>query len=144
MSLRVKIGTYHQKEAEQETEHTSYAADHIEHVLQTGEYDANLIFVGGYIMPMPQWLIVRIDSKVVGGGYYNGFGGVNYGFTPARLGSDTYSHQFSASQIADLVSDGKLTLLPEYDWLAEPDYGKMLNLAKEKITWEKIAAVAVK
>ena len=115
MALRVQVGWWIE-ESQQRTAHTGYAADHIEHRTVSGRYPLMLEFVTGYSVPMPYWLIVKIDTNVVDGGYYSGFAGNNFAFTPAERKASTYHIQAYWYQLPELVACGQVEMIPGREW----------------------------
>jgi hypothetical protein len=139
--MRIKIGTWQEKESRKLTEHTSYAADHIEVETVPGVYDLFVDFVGGYLIPMPYWLLTSIPANVVGGGYYSGFGGVNFAFTPAKTGPTHHGVQLYAYQLKGAVEAGYAIVDPEWQWLVVETPSKAAH--ERGITWESLKASAL-
>ena len=128
MAKTVKIGTWHETERKI-TGHTSYAADYINHLSKPGDYDAVISFSGGYNIPIPQWLLVKLDTEITDGKYYSGFGGVNFASTDVKTGPATYTLQMYGYEVPKLVDAGKLTLDSEWEFLND-EYGKVLDYIK--------------
>jgi hypothetical protein len=117
MDVYVKIGTWHEKESREVTEHTTYAADHIEHMTIVGDYPLYLFFRGGDNHPRIESAKVNLSTNVIGGGYYSGFCGNNFAFTPEKLGASNYYDGYAYNDICELVADGRATLDPEWEFL---------------------------
>lgn len=136
---KVKIGTWHERESRDITYCPSYYAADTE-TLRTipGDVEAFVLFSGGYTMPMPYWLVVTVPATRVCGRLYNGFGGVNYSHTELPAGEDCpYHTQMYVYGIPELVEQGKLTLDPEFAFLALKDQRAMFNACPQ--TWEALA-----
>jgi hypothetical protein len=97
---------------------TYYAADHETVRTEPGTYPLTLMFIGGYTVPMPQWLLATIPAVRLAGALYSGFGGVNFAETPLRPGVRLDYHvQIGAYQLAQHVQAGSVVLRPEFTWL---------------------------
>jgi len=138
--MQITIGVFHEKTSRKLTAHTSYAADHVEHETKAGDYPLRLVLVGGYMVPMPYWLCVKLDTEVVSGGYYSGFCGNNFAFSPAPLGPSAYGLQLYSYHLKQLVDDGTVTLAPEWAWMAEVKT-QWEGIEERGLTWEKLAAM---
>jgi hypothetical protein len=139
MSTWVKIGKWHEAKSRDVTVHTSYAADHIEHETVPGDYDLYCLFEGGYLIPMPYWLIARVDSKVVSGGMYSGFGGVNFAFTPADKGKSYYSTQLYAYMLPELVKNGIAIVDEEWQFLVQDSKEVHKHIRENWIDWNYLS-----
>ena len=137
--MRVKIGTWIEREPRKDAEYTSYAADRIDVMIRPGRYDLFLTFETGYSIPMPYWLLAKLDADVVGGGYYSGFCGNNFAFTPAKLEPTKHHVQMYDYQLKELVAAGRVEVLPGFEWALKD---KRAYIA-EPFTWDQVKAMAV-
>lgn len=129
--IKVLLGWMNIKEEREYTQYTTYAADHIEHVIKPGRYPVYGIFEGSLV---PTWYVTRFDSEVVSGGYYSGFGGVNFGFTPAQKGPSHYSIQ---NYFYYLKDDKDFEVVEKYkEFVMSGKHWDMVRAGK--ITWDDI------
>jgi hypothetical protein len=148
MSQSVVIGTWVEPEARVFTHCPSYyAADHETLRVKPGEYPVRVTFEGGYLIPMPYWLLIGLDTERVSGALYNGCGGVNYGSTELPAGEAVrHTLQLYAYNLRDpkpefatlgpgLVSSGKVKLDPRFAWLLEEKPWENPDAPK---TWEDV------
>lgn len=139
----IQIGWWVEREPRKVTDRTGYAADHIEKLTKPGSYPLKLSFEGGYTIPMPYWLLASIDAETVGGGYYSGCGGVNYGFTPAEKGPSQTHIQAYTFQLLEMVENGTVELFPEFADAAVELKKNHVKWAEQRgFTWESLAAMA--
>ena len=136
MDTRVVIGHWVEK-APRELERCPgyYAADWEKHVTKPGRYPLVLIFVSGYMCPMPYWLVTAIDSEIVDGKTYSGFGGVNHSSKDATKGPSHYTVQTYDYTLPQLFEKGCVELLPGMEWALDREKGKAL-------TWEQVREMA--
>jgi hypothetical protein len=153
---QVQIGWWIEKEARKVTNHTSYAADHIEKVTKPGRYPLHLTFETGYTIPMPYWVLCKIDAETVGGGYYSGFAGNNFRFDPAQLGPSGTHVQMYAYQLPDLLDAGTVEIFPQWMPLVDAErsdktwkqdehgdeFCASMSWVRDNITWESLEKVA--
>lgn len=121
MTVAVEIGTFHQREAEQVRRCPShYAADWEVLEREPGDYPVRITFEGGYLIPMPTWVLVGIPATRVDGATYSGFGGVNFASRELSKGERvTDTIQTYPFTLKGMIEAGKLTLKPEFAWLLE-------------------------
>lgn len=118
-SRTIKVGTWHERAAREVTRCPSYYAADTE-TLRTvpGDYPVRIAFVGGYMVPMPYWLLVGIDAERVDGRLYSGFGGVNFASTELPKGEAVrYTIQGYDYELGKMVEDGHITLEPGFEWM---------------------------
>jgi len=119
MEKEITIGTWNETTSRDITHCPSYYAADFETLRTTpGAYELRLMFVGGYTVPMPYWLLCRIDATRIAGALYSGFGGNN--FASRALPKDEtvpYRLQTYSYELRKLVEDGRVTLRPGFDWL---------------------------
>jgi hypothetical protein len=138
--VRHRVGTWHERASRELQRCPSYYAADWEK-LQTiaGDYDATVMWVGGYTVPMPQWLLVSVPSTRLDGALYSGFGGLNFASTPLEKGERVNYHiQAGAYQIKECVAEGLLTLEPRWAFLTNEraweggprDWAELAALAK--------------
>lgn len=141
MSAQLIIGEWLERDAREFDRCPSYYAADTETLrVKPGRYPARVEFVGGYTVPMPQWLLVAIDCERVSGALYSGYGGVNYSRRELPPGEPvSYGLQWHAYGIAQAVADGRLVLRPGFEWLASECAFKHPDAPK---TWEAVAALA--
>ena len=108
-----------------------YAADWEEHVTKPGRYPLVMVFVGGYTCPMPYWIVTGIDSEIVDGQTYSGFGGLNFASKEARKGPSRYPVQTYGYLLPDMIKEGCVELLPGMEWALD----KMESMA---FTWDQV------
>lgn len=114
----VKVGVWREVERVIDRCPSYYAADHERLRTIAGEYDARLIFSGGYTVPMPQWLVVGIPGVRVSGALYSGCGGLNFAKRDLPAGEAvSFTVQTYPYHIPELVAAGRLVLLPGFEWL---------------------------
>ncbi len=114
----IEIGTWHEKEERKLTQHTEYAADYIIHETIPGDYPARLsINYGGFVIPMPHWLLVGIDSNIIDGRLYSGFCGINFAHRDVERRPSEYTIQADSYHIPEMVKTERLTLKPEWEFL---------------------------
>lgn len=97
-----------------------YAADWEVLRVKAGNYPARITFhsAGSYPFPMPQYLQVELPCTRVGGRLYSGFGGLNFSSTELSAGvAVPYTDQSYSYEIGRYAREGRLTLLPGFDWL---------------------------
>ena len=111
-----------------------YAADHETHRTTPGSYPLRLVFVGGYIHPMPYWLLISIDSNIIDGKTYSGFGGVNYSSRDIPSGPSRWPVQTYFFGLQDLIREGTVKLLPEFEWVLD-------DAAVRAMTWDGLRAL---
>jgi hypothetical protein len=144
-SQQIVIGTYHERESREITHnHTSYAADWQTVKTVAGDYPVRLTFEGGYLCPMPYWLLVAIDAEITDGRTYSGFGGFNTGSREVVRESTKHRLQMYDYSLAKLLADGTVTLLPEFEFLADV-YGDSANHTAriewaQSLDWEWVFA----
>lgn len=137
----VVIGQWHERESREVSHSPSYyAADWETLKTRTGDYPARVTFETGYTIPMPYWLLVKIDADRTGGRLYSGFGGNNFAsrelpHEPAHLPVQAYAYE-----IHKLVAAGRLTLRPEYAWLAAEGDEPAWHHPDAPKTWDAIVA----
>ena len=118
----VEIGTWIETGRELTRCPSYYAADHETLRTVAGEYPARVMFVGGYNVPMPQWVLVKMAADRLNGRLYSGFGGNNFASTELPAERIEYSEQRGAYLIRELVASGKLRLAPAFAWMIEAEY----------------------
>lgn len=118
--LTILVGYYTEKATRELIEHTSYAADWVRHMTKPGRYPVYLTFEEGFTIPMPYWLTYGIDTDIVDGCTYSGYGGVIIGSTPVKRGPSKYTLQQYSYQAPTLLQHG-LELLPGMEWVGLPD-----------------------
>lgn len=113
--MRLTIGTWIEAESRDVRQCPSYYAADWE-VLRTtpGRYDVILQLEGGYLFPMPYWLLVRIDADRVDGKVYSGFGGLNFASNELSHEPKPLTLQMYAYQLGQLIEAGKIELDPEF------------------------------
>lgn len=153
MGRKIHIGNWIESEPRKVQGGTYYAADWIEHELRPGRYPLYLTFEGGYLMPMPYWLLATVDSRILDGRLYSGFGGLNFASTKVEPKDSTYHFQLYSYQLPDLIDRGGAEVFPEWepflqairadkDWIQSEhgnDLCHKLRWVEENITWEKLA-----
>lgn len=112
-----------------------YAADYEVHRTKPGKYPLRLSFSRGYTAPMPYWLLGAIDSEVVDGKTYSGFGGVNYSARDVPRGPSHLPVQTGFCLLKDMIRDGSVELLPGMEWLLNDE-------AARARTWDEIRTMA--
>ena len=112
-----------------------YAADYEVHRTKPGKYPLRLLFSSGYTVPMPYWLLGAIDSEVVEGKTYSGFGGVNFSSRDLPSGPSKLHVQTSFNVLKDMIRDGSVELLPGMEWLLNDE-------AARARTWDEIRTMA--
>lgn len=118
VSVTVTVGTYHEKGRRIQRCPSYYAADYEVLDLVPGDYPLRLTFEGGYMVPMPYWILARIDALRVEGALFSGYGGVNFGRTDLPAGEAvTYGLQTYRYLVPQMVADGDVTLAPGFEWL---------------------------
>jgi len=136
MSVSIEIGVWHETENREFTHCPSYyAADSETLRVKIGNYPLRVTFEGGYIIPMPYWLLCGIDTDRIDGRLYNGFGGVNYSSTELPHEPVCYTIQMYRYQLPDLVKDGRVTLKSGFEWLLDKIPWENPNAPK---TWEDV------
>jgi len=141
MGRTVIVGTWHEREARDITHCPSYYAADSE-TLRTvpGEYPVRLTFEGGYLVPMPYWLLIGINTTRVDGRLYSGFGGLNVSSTELPKGEAVrHTIQTYAYNVANLVARGDLTLAPGFEWLLEER--AQWEAAGAPKTWDDVGAL---
>jgi hypothetical protein len=115
----VLIGTWHEAESRDIRRCPSYYAADFETLrTQPGDFELRLTFQGGYLVPMPQWLLVSIDAERIDGALYSGFGGLNFASTPLPVGERVvYHEQMYVYQLRNLVERDRVTLRPGFEWV---------------------------
>lgn len=137
----LQIGWWVEREPRKVTDHTSYAADSIEMLTKPGRYPLMLGFEWGFTMPMPHWILTTIDTDVIGGGTYSGFGGVNYSFRPATKEPSQKHIQAYTFMLLEMVEQGYVELLPEFADAAVGLKKNHVEWAEQRgFTWESLAA----
>jgi len=118
-----------------------YAADHERLALTPGRYALRLSFEGGYVHPMPYWLLCKIDAVRIDGALYSGFGGVNFAKRALPSGEAVpYYIQCYRYQLQDMVDAKLVELMPGYEWALESlEWARSTNL-----TWEQVRELASK
>lgn len=140
MSLSVRIGTWKEIESRDIRQCPShYAADF--EVLRTvpGEYPAFCYFCDGYLVPMPQRLIVGIDANRIEGKLYSGFCGVTIGSRDLPKEPKKYTLRIYNYHIPKLIEDGRLVLDPEFSFLNKKE--KQWDHPDAPKTWEDLTAI---
>ena len=66
---------------------------------------------------MPKWLTITIDTDIVGGKTFSGFGGLNHFSKDVEKGPSKHTIQSYSFYIQNLVSSGKLELDKEWEFL---------------------------
>lgn len=140
--MKIQIGTYIVKEAVERTYcPSSYAADNKTHITKPGRYPLVMEFVGGYLFPMPYWLLCLIRVEVKGGAYYSGFCGNNFASTPiAPVADEGYCVQLYDYQLPALVADGLAEVDADFAWLLDERGFKFMQ--SNKVDWEKLGQMA--
>jgi hypothetical protein len=132
MDVKVVIGHWVEKEPRKLSRCPGYyAADWEEHVTKPGRYPLVLVFVAGYTCPMPYWLLTGIDSEIVDGQTYSGFGGVNHASQAAAKGPSQYAVQTYDYLLPDMVKAGHVELLPGMEWALD-------RAAAMALTWDRV------
>lgn len=142
MSTSVLIGKWVEKESRDITQCPSYYAADYE-VLRTrvGEYPVRLTFQGGYIIPMPYWVLVGIDADRIEGKIYSGFGGVNYSSRDLPVGPKQYHIQAYQYHLTDMVKQGLIQLDSGFEWLITEGDTPCWKNPKSPKTWEEVRAL---
>lgn len=96
-----------------------YAADYEKLELEPGRYPLYVTIEGGYMFPMPYWLVASIPARRIEGKTYSGFGGVNFASTDLPQEDVTYGVQAYAYSLAKMIEDGRVELSPGFELLAE-------------------------
>jgi hypothetical protein len=143
VSTAIEIGTWHEREARELTRCPSYyAADHETVVTKPGDYPVRVTFEGGYLVPMPYWLVGAIPAVRKSGALYSGFGGNNFASTKLPAGEEvSWSIQSYVYEISKFVEDGRLTLKPGFEWLLEKVAFNHPNAPK---SWDAVRALTVR
>ena len=140
MAIDVTIGEYVVREPREVTRCPSYyAADWERLRLKPGRYPVRLRFEGGYGVPMPYWLLARIDATRVAGATYSGFGGVNFASHELLAGEAVAFHLQSYDyELPTFVAQGTIELLPGCEWALDARARAM----GESWTWDTVRAMA--
>lgn len=139
MSQSAVIGTWVEAEPRTITSCPSYYAADSETIrTKPGRYELRLVFVGGYTVPMPYWLVAGIAADRIDGRLYSGFGGVNYASTELPKEPTTYHLQTYSFHLDELVSGGRVELLPGFEWLLTERPWSHANAPK---TWKQVEAL---
>lgn len=117
--VTIEVGVWHERAARKIDRCPSYyAADHETLETKPGDYPVRIVFVGGYTVPMPQWMLIGIPSTRLDGRLYSGCGGVNYSSTELPKGEAVdYVSQWYAYSLKDCVARGDITLKPGFECL---------------------------
>ncbi len=138
MDVSIVIGHWVEKASREETRCPGYyAADWEKHVIKPGRYPLALIFVSGYMCPMPYWLVTSIDSEVADGQTYSGYGGLNTSSKNARKGPSTIPIQTYDYLLPEMVERGQVELLPGMEWALDKEKGKAF-------TWDQVREMAAR
>jgi hypothetical protein len=113
--MRVQIGFWIERESRDERRCPSYYAADWE-ILRTkpGRYPLILDVVGGYMCPMPYWLLVAVDADRIDGCLYSGFGGHNFASTELAKEPKPLHVQMYDYQLTELVVSGTAEVFPEW------------------------------
>jgi hypothetical protein len=111
----VVVGEWVEKVARDLTHCPSYYAADTETIrTRPGRYPASVIFTGGYLVPMPYWLVARIDGDRIAGRLYSGFGGHNFASRELPQEPAPWHVQTYVSAIPKLVAEGVLEIKPQF------------------------------
>lgn len=143
--MNLPIGTVTITEAREITYcHTYYAADSRTDRLIPGTYPVILTLEGGYILPMPYWLLYSVACEVLSDKCYSGFGGVNFAVESRPPRRDTYSVQGSIG-LSVLPGFVPHPDLPEPELLMSKAPGVYIEWARKYTpTWEAAKALSGK
>ncbi len=137
--IEITIGHYVVREPKTVSRCPSYyAADWEKLELKPGRYPLRLTFEGGYLIPMPYWLLARIDAVRLDGATYSGFGGVNFAENELPKGEKVqYGVQRQRYELRDLVEAGLVELLPGFEWA----FDSLDHVQKTNVTWDDLRAM---
>src|SRR5574343_278307 len=137
----IQVGQWVERESRTITHCPSYyAADH--ETLETipGSYPLRVNFIGGYLCPMPQFVLAAIASVRKSGALYSGCGGVNYSKMELPAGEQLDYHMQSYMYVLrDLIAAGKVELDPDLASLGI-DHG--FDAPSAPKTWAELQALA--
>jgi hypothetical protein len=139
--IQIQIGFWVESESRKVDRLTRYAADRIEIETKAGEYPLLLSFETGYLIPMPYWLRTSISGEVVGGGYFSGCAGNNFGFTPAEKGPTQHRLNMYEYTIDELIKSGKVRLSERFAKVLKNHGSFMAWVEAEHVTWDDLKKI---
>jgi hypothetical protein len=142
--VKLKVGTYHEREHREITRCPSYyAADWEKLETIPGEYWVTLSVEGGFTIPMPKWVLIRIDTTRLAGRLYSGFCGNNFAHTDLEPGQNVgYCIQTYPYMLPKMIADGLVTLDPEFAWLnLKSPRTRFTDIPEFPSTWDEWRAL---
>jgi hypothetical protein len=116
-----------------------YAADWERLELQPGRYPLSLVFVGGYMIPLPKWISARIPSVRVDGALYSGCAGNIFARHDLPKGEKVdYLLWSDCYLLPSMVQEGAVELFDGFDWAIRP----VEHVAENHWTWEEVKRLA--
>jgi hypothetical protein len=141
MDYRVQIGWWIEAQSRDETHCPSYYAADTETLRTTpGRYPLYMTYMGGYMIPMPQWLLANVPSVRLEGRLYSGFGGNNFASTELKAGEAIDCREmYAVYSVGELADKGQIELLPNWEWLIESrQSGATFNHPNAPRTWDDL------
>lgn len=122
---KLLIGTWREESPREIVQGTEYAADTIIHEVIPGEYPVYALVSMGknqvhdVMIADIADVVVTVDTNIVGGTVYNGFGGLQMSSRKVSQEPATHILRFRYYNIPEMVQT-RLTLFAEYSWLDNP------------------------